>query len=156
MKKIWLFVHVFVGENNYKRWKLPKEIISYKYLFRLLYIIYILYHIISYYYKNYCCCCCCCRRRNYVRQGGNPRAAIVKLINYNCQPWIEHSVYVPHRWTVYDITVRFRYNRSGPFWHDSVLCSTRSRLFVWYDRCMVLFLDSVHRGFPRYYFSFYC
>ena len=35
---------------------------------------------------------------------------LATLINYFCQPWIEHPVFVPHCRTVYNITVRLRHN----------------------------------------------
>ena len=30
-----------------------------------------------------------------------PNGKMCKLINYVCQPWIKHPVFVPHCWTVY-------------------------------------------------------
>ena len=44
-----------------------------------------------------------------------PNGEMCELINYVCQPCIEHPVFVTHCWTVYNITVRFSHNRSGPF-----------------------------------------
>ena len=38
-----------------------------------------------------------------------------ELINYVCQPRIEHPVFGPHCWTVYDNTIRLSHNRSEPW-----------------------------------------
>ena len=42
-----------------------------------------------------------------------------ELINYDCQD-IEHLMFVPHYWTVYNIKVRFSHNRTGPYFHGFV------------------------------------
>ena len=50
---------------------------------------------------------------------------ICEFINYVCQPWIEHLVFVSHCWTVYNIKVCFSHNSLGLFWHGSVYFTTR-------------------------------
>ena len=54
------------------------------------------------------------------------KGKMYELLNCVCQSWIEHPVFVPHCWTVYNITVRFSHNRSGTFWRGSVLFITGS------------------------------
>ena len=61
---------------------------------------------------------------NRCLSGEVPSFARWELINYVCQLWIEHPVFVPHCWTIYNITIRFRHNRLGPFWHGSVFATT--------------------------------
>ena len=84
-----------------------------------------------------------------------PNWKMSKLINYVCQPWIEHPVFVPRCWTVCNITVRFNHNRMGTFWHGSVFLyhSFLNNLFYGirvvkhsFIHSYVLFLASVHRG----------
>ena len=41
-------------------------------------------------------------------------------------------MFVPHCWTVYNITVRFSHNRLGTFWHGSVFYTSRSWQFERY------------------------
>ena len=53
-----------------------------------------------------------------------PNGEMCKLINYVCQPMIEHPVFVSHCWTVYNITVLVNHNRSRTFWHSSVLSNS--------------------------------
>ena len=42
-----------------------------------------------------------------------PNGKMCEMIDYVCQPWIEHPAFVPHGWTVYNITVHFSHYRSG-------------------------------------------
>ena len=60
-----------------------------------------------------------------------PNGNLCELINYVCQLWIEHPVFVPHCWTVYNITVRLSHNDSKPFWHGSVYFSGVTKSLFW-------------------------
>ena len=40
-----------------------------------------------------------------------PNGKMCDLINYICQPWIEHPVFLCYCWTAYNIIVRFSHNR---------------------------------------------
>ena len=55
-----------------------------------------------------------------------PNGKMCDLINYVCQPWIEHPVFDARCWTVYHITVPVSHNRSGSFWLGFVFFATSS------------------------------
>ena len=55
-----------------------------------------------------------------------PNRKMCELITYICSPGIDHPMFVPHCWTVYNITVHLSRNRLGPFWNGSVFVTIRS------------------------------
>ena len=64
---------------------------------------------------------------------------MMMMLNYVWQPRIEHPLFVPHRWTVYNITICFNLNRlrpvfQAPFSLQPFLSSKFVSLPCWGDR----------------------
>ena len=75
-----------------------------------------------------------------------PRRNLGELITYVCQPWIEHPMFGPHCWSVYNSTVRFSHYRSEffvVFLHVSVYFITPTVCTIY-----ILLLSSDRWGIP--------